>query len=117
MQCSVEAPSEENGPLVLKRPELPEGFQGKVFKGRLRGVRGVTSSWTLCWLAGGEGAGVSVHNLLAPAGLGSACWWAARGQRLLPGGAQSPPDSSGPGRRTPCAARGEEPEVPDFVYG
>ena len=37
-KCSVycRAPSKESRQLVLKRPELPEGFQGKVFKNRMR---------------------------------------------------------------------------------
>ena len=30
------APSKENGQLVLKRPECPEGFQGRVFKDSVR---------------------------------------------------------------------------------
>ena len=40
--------SKESRQLVLKRPELPEGFQGKVFKDRVReGVMGcMISSWT-----------------------------------------------------------------------
>ena len=29
-------PSKENEQLMLKRPELPEGFQGRVFKGKVR---------------------------------------------------------------------------------
>ena len=36
------APSKESRQLVLKRPQLPEGFQRKVFKNRVReGVFGV----------------------------------------------------------------------------
>ena len=34
--CRV--PSKENKQLVLKRPELPNGFQGRVFKSNIRGV-------------------------------------------------------------------------------
>ena len=29
-------PSKENGQLMLKRSELPDGFQGRVFKDRVR---------------------------------------------------------------------------------
>ena len=32
----MQAPSKESRQLVLKRPKLPEGFQGKVFKNRVR---------------------------------------------------------------------------------
>ena len=32
------APSEDNGQFLLKRPELPDGIQGSVFKGNTRGV-------------------------------------------------------------------------------
>ena len=31
------APNKENRQLMLKRPELPSGFQGRVFKGNIRG--------------------------------------------------------------------------------
>ena len=31
------SPSKEKGQLMLKRPELPYGFQGRVFKGNIRG--------------------------------------------------------------------------------
>lgn len=48
--------SKENRQLVLKRPELPSGSQGRVFKdgGGLRVVGCVIKSWTFFWLAGGE---------------------------------------------------------------
>ena len=41
---------------MIKRPELPEGSQGKVFKGRVREmvVGWVMRSWTFFGLAGGE---------------------------------------------------------------
>jgi len=29
------APSMENGPIMLRRPELPDGFHGKGFKGNI----------------------------------------------------------------------------------
>ena len=34
--CRV--PRKENVQLVLKRPELPDGFQGRVFKGTIKDV-------------------------------------------------------------------------------
>ena len=41
------APSKENGQLVLKRPELPNGFQGRGFKGSVReGADQLMHSWT-----------------------------------------------------------------------
>ena len=40
------APSKENGQLVLKRPELPDGFQGRVLKAALGGVRGLQATWS-----------------------------------------------------------------------
>ena len=44
----IARPSREYGQLMLKRPELPDGFQGKVFKDSVkeRGVGCVISSWT-----------------------------------------------------------------------
>ena len=38
----------KNGQLMLKRPELPDGFQGRVFKDRVREsvVGCAISSWT-----------------------------------------------------------------------
>ena len=45
-------PSKENGWRVLKKPELPDGFGGKVFIGKIWG-----EGWRVCgflWLAGGE---------------------------------------------------------------
>ena len=48
MQHLLQAPNKESRQLVLKRPELPGGFQGKFFEDRVRrGVVGcVISSWT-----------------------------------------------------------------------
>ena len=31
-------PSKENRQFILKRPKLPNGFQGRGFKGKVRGV-------------------------------------------------------------------------------
>ena len=36
VQRLLQAPSKESRQLVLKRPQLPDGFQGKVFKHRVR---------------------------------------------------------------------------------
>ena len=41
-----------NRRLVLKRPQLPSGFQGRIFKGSIWGEG--CSSRTLFWLVGGE---------------------------------------------------------------
>ena len=49
-KCRVycKPPSKENGQVLLKRPELPDGFWGRAFKGKVReGVAGyLISSWT-----------------------------------------------------------------------
>ena len=60
---------------MLKRPELPDGFQGKVFRDRVRErVAGcVISLCTLFCLLDG---GVNIINLVPP-GLGSMWLWAA----------------------------------------
>ena len=44
------ATNKENGQLVLKRPELPNGFQGRVLKATL-GVRGAAPELSSNWLA------------------------------------------------------------------
>ena len=56
VQHFIMRPSKEYWRLVLKRPELPDGFQGKVFRDRVRErVAGcATSLWTFFWLVGGE---------------------------------------------------------------
>ena len=57
-KCSVycRAPSKESRQLVLKRLELPDVFQGKVFKDRAmeRVAECVISLWAFFWLVGGE---------------------------------------------------------------
>ena len=60
-RCQAKSP----GQLVLKRPNLPEDFQGKVYKTRWgKGVMGcVTISWTFFWLVGGEVLGSQHHQL------------------------------------------------------
>lgn len=52
-------PSREARQLVLKRPELPEGFGGQVFKDTVREgvVGGAIGSWTCSLLVGGEVTG------------------------------------------------------------
>ena len=49
-------PSKENRQLRLKRPKLPDGFQGRVFKDKVRErVAGcLISSWTFFFLVSGE---------------------------------------------------------------
>ena len=53
-KCSIycRAPRKESRQLAFKRPKLPEGFQEKVFKDRVReaGCGYVISLWTLFWL-------------------------------------------------------------------
>ena len=75
------------GQLMLKRPQLPEGFQGKAFKHRWReSVEGyATSLWTYFWLAGSEvirnqhqpsGSSRSgVYLLVGSTQLPSSTWW------------------------------------------
>jgi len=43
------APSKENGQLVLKRPELPNAFQGRVLKATL-GAKGAAPALSANWL-------------------------------------------------------------------
>ena len=56
VQCLLQVPSKESRQLVLKRPELPTGFQGKVLKDGVREEVAVyvISFWTFFWLVGGE---------------------------------------------------------------
>ena len=58
-------PNKKNGQLMLKRPELPDGFQGSVFKGKVR-ERVVGCGISSCMsfrLVGGEVAGQYLGNL------------------------------------------------------
>ena len=91
-KCSVYCrPTKEFRQLVFKRPKLLEGFQGKVFKDRVReGVMGcVISSWTFFWLFHGEVTG-SQHQhsgsnksgfymLVGSTQLTSSTWWRFQG--------------------------------------
>ena len=76
-KCNVyfRAPSNESIQLVPQRPQLPQGFQGKVFKDRMRErvVGYVNSSGTFFWFVGDEVIR-SQHDQLS--GLGSVCLWA-----------------------------------------
>ena len=62
------APSKEYGKRIPKRPNLPDGFQGKVFKDRVRERVSVylISSWTFFWLVGGEVIGSQHHQPSGP---------------------------------------------------
>ena len=66
-KCSIyfRAPSKEYRWLMLKRPELPGGFQGKVFEDRVRErIAGcIISLWTFFWLVGGEVIRSQHHQL------------------------------------------------------
>ena len=65
-KCSVYCmePSKESRQLVLKRPELCDGFQRKVLKDRVReGDCGVCDKlWTFFWLVGGKVSGSQHHQ-------------------------------------------------------
>ena len=77
INCKVS--SKENKQLMFKRPELPDGFQGRVFKGNIR-AEGYRGSPCLTDGVGGQQGdvlGMSVINLVVPTSLGSMCWWAA----------------------------------------
>ena len=77
-------PSQENRKLMLQWPDLPHGFQTRVFKHRVRGEgrRKLISLWTFFWFVGGEATGWCLrnHNLLVPTSLGSS----ACGQHVVP---------------------------------
>ena len=76
-------PSRENGQLMFKKPELPDGLQKRVFKGKVREMiaRCVISLWTSFLLVGGEVTGWCFRDLnyqpLIPTSSGSMCWWSA----------------------------------------
>ena len=56
MLCLLQSPSEESGQLMLNGPKLPNVFQGKVFKDRMRErVSGyMISSQAFFWVTDGE---------------------------------------------------------------
>ena len=76
---------------MLKRPELPEGFQGRVFKGKMkeRVVGCMISSCSILWLVEGEVTGCfgnlhhqssgsnqsGVYVLVVSMQLTSSTWW------------------------------------------
>ena len=68
------APSKENRQLVLKRPKLPSGFQGRFFLKAIFGVRvaacGLSSDWLVVRLQG-DVSRILIINLLVPTSLGS----------------------------------------------
>ena len=78
-------PSKEKEGLMLKKPKYTfhSGFQGRVFKGKVRErvSECLISLWTSFWLVGGEVTGWyfgSQHIiLLVPTSLESVCWWSA----------------------------------------
>ena len=76
-----------NRRLVLKRPQLPSGFQGRTFKGSIWGEG--CSSQTLFWLVGGEETGCSFGNLnhqsSSSTSLGSMCLGLSDSHHLPPG--------------------------------
>ena len=55
-KCLMQGPSKEYGWLMLKRPKLTGGFQGSVFKGKMRErvTRCMISSFIIFWLVDGE---------------------------------------------------------------
>ena len=69
--------------LILKRPKLPMAFRQRFIKrarGRGKGLYHVCDQLEDLLLIGRwwGGSGVSIVNLLVPAGLGAPCLWAAR---------------------------------------
>ena len=68
---------------MLKRPEPRDGFQGRVFKGKVRDrVTGCwISSWTFFELVVVRSLSgileINIINLLVPTSLGSTCLWSA----------------------------------------
>ena len=73
--------SNKNRQLMLKRPDVPSGFQGRAFKGKLRErvTRYLIKSWTFFSLVDGGETGWyfrSQHSQhLIPTGLGSSYWY------------------------------------------
>ena len=64
VQCLLKTPSKKSRSLVLRRPGLLGGFQGRDFKDRIRECLSgtVISSWTFFWLVGGEVSGSQHHQ-------------------------------------------------------
>ena len=72
----VAQPSGEKGQLMFKGPELPDGFQGRVFKGNIRGegcrvCDQLIDFLLFCGEVTGDASGILIINLLVPACLGS----------------------------------------------
>ena len=84
-------PSKKNKWLMLKKPKLPDDFQGSVLK-TVRECGGgevtecVVHSYTVLWWVDSEVIGWSFKNLnhqsLVSTSLGSTCWWSAYSQCL-----------------------------------
>lgn len=75
-------PSKENGQIMCKRSELPDGFQARVFKDIVRGEGPgyVINLWTSFWLAGGkkgDDSGTSTFRFQPVSG------WHACGQHVV----------------------------------
>ena len=74
------APSKENGQLMLKKPKLPSGFQGRVFKvsqceGGVFRVRDQLMHNS--WIGWHQGEVSSIIRCLVSTNLGSMCLWSA----------------------------------------
>ena len=69
---------------MFNRPELPDSFQGRLFKGNIWGEG--CSSWTFFRLVGAEVTGWCFGNLnhqsLVPTSLGSTCWLSSYSHHL-----------------------------------
>ena len=57
----LQGSNQGNGQLMLKRPRLLDGFQGRTFKGNICGEG--CSVWTFLWLVGGQVTGWCFWNL------------------------------------------------------
>ena len=105
------------GQLVLKKSELPDGFQGKIFKEEWgREVVGcMISLWTFSGLAGGETHGNSHHQPSSSDPSGGPC---ACGQHTIPlpgGGLSICKTAQRTWLRIWFIALEEEPKVLEFV--
>lgn len=72
---------------MLKRPKLPDSFQGRIFKDGVRGEGGrmCDLSWTFFRLVGGEVTGEGNLDLLVPTSLWFMCLWSACSHHHPPG--------------------------------
>ena len=83
----IAGPSKENRQVMLERPELPDGFQGIVFKGNVWGR--AAGCMTVFWLVGGEVTGWCFQNLSHRPSVSSqsgvSCLWSACTHHPPPG--------------------------------